>query len=228
MLDYLIHTPSLQLLSAALLGVLVALNPCQIAICLSALTATTNKANVVGFSRRIYVFSLGRFITYLSIGVLIVWGGNFINDMALASVTEFVEKLAPYICVVFSIFFFIRTIKRHHHDDNCHNSGSIIKKQRQSGVFILGLLLAFIFCPESALFYFGLMIPLAITSFWGWTIVLVFSFFAVLPLIIIARLCNNSKNNNEEWKNRLENFQFYLNMFSAIILSIIAVVMFII
>ena len=228
MIDYFIHTPSLQLLYAALLGVLVALNPCQIAICLSALTATTNKNNVVGFSRRTYIFSFGRLTTYLLLGSVLYFCGNIISDGLLSSLTEIVESITPYICIVFSIFFFIRTVKRHHHHDNCHNSGSIIKKQRHSGVFALGLILAFIFCPESALIYFGLMIPLAISSCWGWMIVILFSFFAVLPLVVIARLCNNSKINNKDWEKRLERFQFYINMISAIILGIIAVAMFII
>ncbi len=176
------------------------------------------------------IFAMGRMTLYLILGTASYFLARFIGlnmkNIYSEKITAAIELFVPFVIAVLGVFFLIRAIHRHHHNDTCHNSGKMIKKNKNAGVFMLGFILALLFCPESAVFFFGIMIPLTTMSDLGLLLLPVFSITAVLPVIIIAYLCKLSLEKTNMWENRLEKIQYKINLISSIILLFTAVILF--
>ena len=191
--DTLLQSADLPLLTAFVLGLLVALNPCQLAISVSALAYEyrNGKRLIDGL-----VYALGRTITYTAMGwvtMCLIGGGA--NVVGLQQVLSKAEVILPYVLIALGLYMLYRAFHRHHHHgDNCHNSGRIIKRNGPLGSLVLGMTLAFAFCPESAIFYFGMMIPLSISSSVGVIVPLVFGLSASIPVVAIAWMMNKAVN----------------------------------
>ena len=142
----------------------------------------------------------------------------------LQKVLSSAEIAVPYILIIIGIYLLFRAFHRHHHDgENCHNSGRIIKRNGPLGSLILGMTLALAFCPESAIFYFGMMIPLSISSNVGAIVPLVFGLSASIPVIIIAWLMSKAVHGAERWSRGFEHFQQGLNGITGILFIALAV-----
>jgi len=220
-LNTLLQSADLALLAAFMLGVLVALNPCQLAISVSALAYEyrNGKRLTEGI-----VYALGRAVTYTLLGwvtMCLIGGGK--NIEGLQEVLSMAEIVVPYLLIAIGLYLLYRAFHRHHHDgENCHNSGKIIKRNGPLGSLFLGMTLAFAFCPESAIFYFGMMIPLSVSSHVGAMVPLVFGLSASLPVIIMAWLMHKAVNGAEKLSNGFEHFQQWLNGVTGALFIVIA------
>lgn len=221
--DTLLQSADLPLLAAFLLGVMVALNPCQLAICVSALAYECRNGKRMKNST---LFALGRGTTYTLLG----WGTMYLigkgwNTEGLQRMLSWAEVAVPYVLIVIGAYLFYRIFHHQHHGENCHNSGKIIQHEKPFGSFLLGMALALAFCPESAIFYFGIMIPLSLSSQAGVIVPLIFSIAACLPLIVIAWLMNTAVNRAERLSYNFENFQQWLNGITGALFIIIAILL---
>lgn len=223
--DTLVQSADLPLLAAFVLGVLVALNPCQLAISISALAYEyrNGKRLMDGL-----VYATGRAITYTIMGwvtMCLIGGGS--NVTGLQHVLSMAEAVVPYILITIGLYLIYRAFHHHHHHhgENCHNSGRIIKRNGPLGSLVLGMTLAFAFCPESAIFYFGMMIPLSISSSVGAIVPLVFGFSASIPVVVIAWLMQKAVNGTEKLTQSFEQFQQWLNGITGILFILIAILL---
>ena len=134
--DTLLQSADLPLLTAFVLGLLVALNPCQLAISVSALAYEyrNGKQLIDGL-----VYALGRTITYTAMGwvtMCLIGGGA--NVVGLQQVLSKAEVILPYVLIALGLYLLYRAFHRHHHHgDNCHNSGRIIKRNGPLGSLVL-------------------------------------------------------------------------------------------
>ncbi|MBR6036322.1 MAG: sulfite exporter TauE/SafE family protein [Bacteroidaceae bacterium] len=224
-LNTLLQSADLPLLAAFALGVLVALNPCQLAISISALAYEyrNGKKLLDGI-----IYALGRTLTYTLLGwvtMCLIGGGS--NVAGLQNVLSMAEVIVPYVLMGIGIYLIYRAFRRHHHHgDDCHNSGRIIKRNGPLGSLVLGMTLAFAFCPESAIFYFGMMIPLSISSSVGAMVPLIFGLAASIPVIIIAWLMHKAVNGAAKLSHGFEHFQQWLNGITGILFILIAILLF--
>ncbi|MBQ3925405.1 MAG: sulfite exporter TauE/SafE family protein [Bacteroidaceae bacterium] len=222
--DTLLQSADLPLLTAFVLGLLVALNPCQLAISVSALAYEyrNGKRLIDGL-----VYALGRTITYTAMGwvtMCLIGGGA--NVVGLQQVLSKAEVILPYVLIALGLYMLYRAFHRHHHHgDNCHNSGRIIKRNGPLGSLVLGMTLAFAFCPESAIFYFGMMIPLSISSSVGAIVPLVFGLSASIPVVAIAWMMNKAVNGAERLSRGFEYFQQGLNGVTGLLFIAIAILL---
>ena len=222
--DTLLQSADLPLLTAFVLGLLVALNPCQLAISVSALAYEyrNGKRLIDGL-----VYALGRTITYTVMGwvtMCLIGGGA--NVVGLQQVLSKAEVILPYVLIALGLYMLYRAFHRHHHHgDNCHNSGRIIKRNGPLGSLVLGMTLAFAFCPESAIFYFGMMIPLSISSSVGAIVPLVFGLSASIPVVAIAWMMNKAVNGAERLSRGFEYFQQGLNGVTGLLFIAIAILL---
>ena len=218
------QSADLPLLTAFVLGLLVALNPCQLAISVSALAYEyrNGKRLIDGL-----VYALGRTITYTAMGwvtMCLIGGGA--NVVGLQQVLSKAEVILPYVLIALGLYMLYRAFHRHHHHgDNCHNSGRIIKRNGPLGSLVLGMTLAFAFCPESAIFYFGMMIPLSISSSVGVIVPLVFGLSASIPVVAIAWMMNKAVNGAERLSRGFEYFQQGLNGVTGLLFIAIAILL---
>lgn len=223
-LDKLLQSADLPLLAAFVLGVLVALNPCQLAISISALAYEYRNGKRF-FDGIVYAF--GRTITYTLLGwvtMCLIGGGS--NITGLQHLLSKAEAAVPYVLIAMGCYLIYRAFHHHHHDgENCHNSGHIIKRNGPLGSLILGMTLAWAFCPESAIFYFGMMIPLSISSNVGAAVPLVFGLSASLPVVVIAWLMHKAVHGAARLSHGFEHFQQWLNGITGLLFIAIAILL---
>lgn len=216
------QSADIPLLTAFVLGILVALNPCQLAINISALSYIM-KHNDTGIYQPI-LYALGRCLTYTAIAwvfICLIGGGR--NVPGINTVFNYTEQLLPYILFISAAFLLYRALSHHHHNgDNCHNSHILIRRNASLGSFFIGMILALAFCPESALFYFGILIPLSLNSQIGILLPLVFALSASIPVLIIAFIMQNTIRRARHFVHSFEHFQQALNIITAILFVILA------
>ena len=224
--DALLQSAEIPLLTAFVLGLLVALNPCQLAISVSALAYEYRNGG--GMTDSI-LYALGRAITYTLLGwitLCLIGGGKNIDG--IRETLAYAEVAVPYVLITLGIYLLYRTFHYHNHDgENCHNSGKIIRRNGSLGSLILGMTLALAFCPESAIFYFGMMIPLSISSHAGAIVPLVFGVAASLPVIVIAWLMHKAVSGAERLSKGFKYFQQWLNGVTGVLFIVIAILLFI-
>ena len=219
--DAFLQSADLPLLTAFVLGVLAALNPCQLAISVSALAYEYR--NGKGLTDGI-LYALGRAVTYTLLGwvtLCLIGGGRNIDG--IRETLSYAERFVPYVLIAMGVYLLYRAFHQHHHDgDNCHNSKTVIRRNGSFGSLILGMTLALAFCPESAIFYFGMMIPLSISSHAGAIVPLVFGLAASLPVIVIAWLMHKAVSGAERISRTFERFQQWLNVVTGVLFIALA------
>lgn len=222
--DVLLQSADIPLLTAFVLGVLVAINPCQLAISVSALAYEYRNGKGL---KDCIVYAFGRGITYILLGwvtLCLIGGGK--NVEGIKEVLSNAEVAVPYVLIALGIYLLYRALHHHHHDgENCHNSGKIIKRNGSLGSLFLGMTLALAFCPESAIFYFGMMIPLSVSSHVGAIVPLVFGLAATLPVIVIAWMMHKAMNGVERLSKGFERFQQWLNGVTGVLFFVIAILL---
>lgn len=92
--------------------------------------------------------------------------------------------LAPLLIVIGLYFIFSARLHREEHCPNVNSRGN--KLQGRGGSFLLGVLLALSFCPESAIVFFGMLIPLSAKSVSGYALPTVFSLATAIPTVLMA------------------------------------------
>ena len=213
---------------AFILGLLVALNPCQLAINVSALTYLNQRCGApTELMRQAIIYAIGRMATYtlLAIVLMIIWQHSSGIDKVQQLLSQG-EVLLPYILIIIGVYMIIRVFHHHnHHGDDCHNCGQTIRRSGPSGALVLGLMLAFAFCPESAVIYFGLMMPLAITHSMGVLAPLAFAIASVMPIILIAALMSKAEQRVKAFTRKFSHFQQMLNAIIGIAFIAAAIIL---
>ncbi len=217
----------LPLLAALVLGLLVAINPCQLAINISALTYLTRRAKYRHPRRTLLLYVLGKTITYTGLGwilMCLIGGGRNIEGMSY--ILSKAELVVPYVLIIIGLFMLFRALHPHHHHqgENCHNSGEMIHRNGPLGALVLGITLAFAFCPESAVFYFGLMLPLSINSRAGLFVPLFFAIAASIPVLLLAWAIRRTFTQADQLNNTFEHAQQWINGLVGLLFIIMAII----
>jgi cytochrome c-type biogenesis protein len=90
-------------------------------------------------------------------------------------------------------------------------------KANKLNAAMLGFFFAVTFCPYNALLFFGMLIPLTITSVFGLYLPIVYSATSGLPVIIIAYLLAYSISGIGNFYNKIRVFQKWFNRVVAIV-----------
>jgi len=182
-------------LTAFLLGLAVAFHPCPLAANIAAMGYI---AKGMGRKRDVLVcgllYTLGRIVAYSALGVALVAAfrggvGAFSGAIDLNVMSDWFARwgeavLSPVLIIIGVYFLLNRFIHRHEHCPDI-TSG----KRRFSGAwggFLLGVLLALMFCPESAIVYFGMLMPMSINVSVGYILPFVFALATAIPTVLMA------------------------------------------
>lgn len=80
------------------------------------------------------------------------------------------------------------------------------------GALLLGLFFALAFCPSSAFFYFGMLIPLATANSAGLLLIIVFAVATALPVLVVAWILAFSTNSIGKFYGKVSEIQKWLNV----------------
>lgn len=172
------------LLTAFVLGVLVALHPCPMA---------TNVAAMGYIGRHVadrcrvftdgLVYTLGRTVSYSLIGavlIALIKSGAELLHFGETMAVWGERILSPLLIAIGLYLLYNDLLHRHDHVPHMPLGG------KKAGPFVLGLLFALAFCPESGIVYFGMLIPMSVESTFGYLLPVAFAVGTGIPVILMA------------------------------------------
>jgi len=175
----------LPVLSAFLLGLMTAISPCPLA---TNITAIGFISKDIENRRRVFlnglIYTLGRAISYTTVGLLFFFGAS--KFKVSGALQMWGEKLLGPLLILIGLFM-LDVIRI-----NFPGLGKLTEKMEDSsksgfwGVLLLGIVFALAFCPYSGVLYFGMLIPMTISSASGLYLPIVFAIATGIPVIIFA------------------------------------------
>lgn len=224
-LNTLIEGSSLPLFTVFLLGVLTSVSPCTFTTNITVLAYISKDVNE---SRQVFFnglyYTLGRIISYTGLGLICIpilrqGASTFFIQKVLSS---YGNLIFAYTLIIYGLFFLFK-------NKLTLNKLGLKVTQKSSqlkgrlGAFVLGLLFALVFCPVSAVLYFGMLLPLAAFEPGGYLYPVVFAVSSGILVILIAWIIAFSMAGIGKFYNRINNIQKWLNLVVAITFIIIGI-----
>jgi len=213
-LQQLLDQSQLPLLSAFILGLMMAISPCPLA---TNITAIAYIGKDLENRRKVFynglIYTLGRIVSYSTLGVAIYYGasGYKISDIFQG----YGERLLGPVLFIVGILMlnlipwgWLRIAKIDWQKKLRIDSGSYL------GMFLLGVVFALAFCPYSGVLYFALLIPLTIESS-NLLLPPVFAIATGFPVIIVAWLIAFTLSGVGNFYNRIKAFEIWFRRIVA-------------
>jgi threonine/homoserine/homoserine lactone efflux protein len=172
-------------LSAMMLGLLTAISPCPLATNITAIgfiSKDIENKNRVFLNGLLY--TLGRAITYTTIALIIYLGADQFKFSGFFQ--RYGEKFIGPLLIIIGLFMLdVLKIKF----PGMSGLTSKIQNKTRWGYYdaiLLGLVFALAFCPYSGVLYFGMLVPMTVSSASGLYLPIVFAIATGIPVIIFA------------------------------------------
>lgn len=203
-------------LSAFLLGLMTAISPCPLATNITAIAYISkdiqnrNRVFLNGF-----IYTAGRAISYTGLGVFLFLGASQFEIARLFQ--GWGERLLGPLLILIGLFM-LGVFKF-----NFPGFSSVTEKATERsrsgfwGMLALGIIFALAFCPYSGVLYFGMLIPMTISSTNGLILPLVFALATGLPVILFAWLIAYTVNGVGTFYSKIRAFEFWFRKFVAVI-----------
>ena len=219
-LTNLLDSSSMAWLTALLLGLMTAISPCPLATNITAIgfiSKDLENRNRVFFNGLFY--TLGRAISYTSIPLIIYFGADQFKFSGFFQ--RYGEKIIGPLLLLIGLFMLdiIRI--------NFPGFGSLSEKmeKRKSWRYIdavlLGIVFALAFCPYSGVLYFGMLVPLTVSSTSGLYLPIVFALATGIPVIIFAWVLAYTVSGIGGLYNKIKIFELWFRRVIAILFIIV-------
>lgn len=219
-LSNLVGDNSLPIVSAFALGLMTAISPCPLATNITAVGFISKDVK----NRRLVlingiVYTLGRALTYTAIAFIIYFGAN---QFKLSGVfQQYGERLIGPVLIIIGIFM-LGIFKI-----NFPGFNKLAEKYQEKGisniweVLLLGVLFALAFCPYSGVLYFGMLIPMTVSSASGLYLPVIFAIATGIPVIIFAWLLAYTVSGVGKLYNSLKTFEWWFRKLIAIVFVVV-------
>jgi cytochrome c-type biogenesis protein len=216
-LQTLLDNSGTPILTAFILGLMTAISPCPLATNITAIGFISKEIEV---KRRIFthglLYTLGRTISYSTLGVLLFFGAS---KFQLARFFQIYGErfLGPLFIIIGILMLDVLKIRFPSFSRLTDKVSQNSDNKRGWSALLLGIVFALAFCPYSGVLFFGMLIPITITSVSGLILPVIFAFATGLPVIIIAWLIAYSISGIGTFYNRIKAFEKWFRMFVAIL-----------
>ncbi|MDP2338904.1 MAG: aromatic aminobenezylarsenical efflux permease ArsG family transporter [Bacteroidota bacterium] len=221
-LQTLFENSQFPLISAFLLGLMTAISPCPLA---TNITAIGYISKDLDNRRKVFynglIYTLGRAVSYTAIGLLFYFGASQFQLSGFFQ--EWGEKLlGPFLIVIGLFMLGILSLK-------IPGISWLTEKMESRsksgfwGVLLLGMVFALAFCPYSGVLYFGMLIPMTISSASGLYLPLIFALGTGIPVIIFAWLIAYSLGSIGGFYNKLKTFEIWFRRAIAVLFIAIGI-----
>jgi cytochrome c biogenesis protein CcdA len=182
----LIDQYNFPLLSAFILGVMTSISPCPLATNITAIAYISKDIKTAKHTLTSgLIYTLGRGISYTLLATLIYFG---FSAFSIASIFQgWGDKILGIVLILISLVMF-GVIKI-----NFSSKGKKVEKAKEwlatkghFGTLLLGVLFALAFCPYSGVLFFGMLIPLVLSSTESLLLPPLFALGTGLPVIIFS------------------------------------------
>ncbi|MFV0590789.1 MAG: aromatic aminobenezylarsenical efflux permease ArsG family transporter [Draconibacterium sp.] len=216
----LLENSSFPVVTALVLGLMTAISPCPLATNITAvgfIGKDIENRNRVFYNGLIY--TLGRAIAYTLLAFILFLGAD---QFAVSGIFQrYGEKIIGPLLIVIGLFM-LGILKI-----NLPGGGKIAERFEKKGVtsywdvLLLGMLFAMAFCPYSGVLYFGMLIPLTISSASGLYLPVVFAIATGIPVILFAWLIAYAVSGVGGLYNRLKTFEYWFRKIIAVLFILV-------
>ncbi len=216
-LQNILDNTQMPVLYAFILGLMTAISPCPLA---TNITAIAYISKDIENKKKIFlnglIYTLGRAITYTSLGLLLYFGASKFQISKLFQ--SYGQQLLGPLLVIIGILM-LDILKF-----NLPGVGNLSERIAGSGkkgsswvALFLGVVFALAFCPYSGVLYFGMLIPLTIASAKGLILPFIFAIATGIPVIIFAWLIAYSVSGIGTFYNKMKSFEKWFRRVVAVV-----------
>ena len=172
-----------DIFSTFLLGLVIIIHPCTAAPNIAAMTYLQGKSE--DGKPILWMYVLGHTLLYAVLGTAAAWlVREGIVTFSRQTETEWAAPLLAAVFFVGGIYLIGSSLFAHHH----HEVSNRKLLPGLWGAFLSGVIIAVAFCPEAAVAFFGVLVPLSAASPAGLALPTVFAIATALPLAAVAVL----------------------------------------
>jgi cytochrome c-type biogenesis protein len=201
-------TSNIAILAAFFIGLMTAISPCPLATNITAIAYASKKIDNSKHTILVsFIYTLGRMFSYVLLASLIVWFG--INTQAIALfLQKYGERiLGPLLIIIGVMMLDLIKYKFLKDSGRLNQLKEKLANKGYLGSFLLGVIFALAFCPFSAMLFFSMLIPLAITANDALLIPSVYAFATGLPVIILSFILVYSVSKLGNIINKIQTFE---------------------
>ena len=207
-------------LTACVLGLLTAISPCPLATNIAAIGYIGKHVDT---PRRTFVsgllYAAGRVVSY---GVL---GAVLISVLRAGESVFQIQRLLSgrgglvvgIVLMLVGTFMLVSEQLNLRGFGYSGGNGQRLAAKGAWGSFLLGILFALAFCPTSAVFYFGMLIPMSAHAAYGYWLPVLFALATALPVLIVAWILAFSVGSISRFYQATAVVQRWLNRIVAIL-----------
>lgn len=221
-LTNLLENSTMQWLTALLLGLMTAISPCPLA---TNITAIGFISKDLENRKRVFLnglfYTLGRAITYTTLALIIFLGVDQLKFSGFFQ--KYGEKFIGPLLIIIGLFM-LDIIKIKFPGFSKLTSG-MTKKTRWSyfDAVLLGLVFALAFCPYSGVLYFGMLVPMTVTSASGLYLPVVFAIATGIPVIILSWVLAFTVSGLGNVYNKIKSFEVWFRRTIAVLFIVIGI-----
>jgi cytochrome c biogenesis protein CcdA len=185
-LNTLIDQYNIPLLTTFILGVMTSISPCPLATNITAIAyiskdiKTAKHTLISGL-----IYTLGRGISYTLLATLIYFG---FSAFSIASIFQgWGDKLLGIVLILIALVMFgVIKINFSSKSEKIEKAKEWLATKGHIGTLLLGVLFALAFCPYSGALFFGMLVPLVLSSTESLLLPPLFALGTGLPVIIFS------------------------------------------
>lgn len=215
-LTNLLENSTMPWLSALVLGLMTAISPCPLA---TNITAVGFISKELENRNRVFIngllYTLGRAISYTAIALVIYFGADQFKFSGFFQL--YGEKVLGPLLIIIGLFM-LDLIKI-----KFPGVSQLTSKMENKSKFgyidsiLLGMIFAMAFCPYSGVLYFGMLIPMTITSASGLWLPIVFAIATGIPVVIFSWILAFSVGSIGGIYNKVKNFEIWFRRMVAVL-----------
>jgi cytochrome c-type biogenesis protein len=218
----LLENSSLPFVTAFVLGLMTAISPCPLATNITAvgfIGKDLENRNRVFYNGLVY--TLGRAVSYTALALVIFFGTDQFSVSGIFQ--RYGEKIIGPLLIVIGLFMLgILKIK-------FPGMGKLTQRFEKKGtknywdVLLLGIIFALAFCPYSGVLYFGMLIPLSISSASGLYLPVVFALATGIPVIVFAWLIAFTISGVGVLYNKIKTFELWFRRVISVVFIVVGI-----
>lgn len=206
---------STPFVSALVLGLLTAISPCPMATNITAIgfiSRDISNKNKVFYNGLMY--TLGRTFSYSVLAVILYFGADLLKISGVFQ--QYGEKIIGPLLLIIG-FFMLGLLKINFPGFSMFTDRfTKDKKFNYWRTFLLGVLFALAFCPYSGVIYFGILIPLTISTS-GLHLPFVYALATGIPVIIFAWILAYTISGISGIYTKIKSFEFWFRKVVALL-----------
>lgn len=221
-LNSILENSTMPWLSALVLGFMTAISPCPLA---TNITAIGFISKDIENRHRVFLnglfYTLGRAISYTAIALIIYLGADQFQFSGFFQ--RYGEKFLGPLLIIIGLFM-LDIIKMNFPGMSKLTSRMENKKQwNYLDAILLGIVFALAFCPYSGVLYFGMLVPMTVSSASGLYLPVIFALATGIPVIIFAWVLAYTISGIGNVYNKVRIFETWFRRIIAVLFILVGI-----